>query len=52
VAIKISGSANILIGFLLGVVLTGIAVAGFFAWDYYKRHAHAAVPAPASDQRP
>jgi hypothetical protein len=52
VAIKNSDGANILIGFLLGVVLTGIVVAGFFAWDNYKRHAHAAAPAPASDQRP
>jgi hypothetical protein len=50
VAIKISGSANVLIGFLLGVVLAAIAAAGFFAWDNYKRHAHAA--APTSDQRP
>ena len=45
-----NGSANILIGFLLGAVLTAIAIAGFFAWDNYQRHAHA--PSPASDQRP
>ena len=38
------GGNNTFIGFLLGAVLVGIGVVGFFMWDNYK--SHAAAPSP------
>jgi hypothetical protein len=38
------GGGNMFIAFLLGVVLVGIGVVGFFMWDNYKSHG-AAPPA-------
>ena len=32
------GTANVLIGFLLGAVLIAVSIVGFFMWDNYKSH--------------
>jgi hypothetical protein len=39
------GSSNAFLAFLLGAVLVGIGVVGFFMWDNYKSHT-GAPPAP------
>ena len=38
------GTANVLIGFLLGAVLIAVSIVGFFMWDNYKSHQGAGTP--------
>lgn len=42
---KESGSGNVLLAFILGAVLVGVGIIGFFMWDNYK--SGGAHPTPA-----
>ncbi|HWC63831.1 MAG TPA: hypothetical protein VG501_09430 [Rhizomicrobium sp.] len=33
-----SGGGNTVLAFLVGAVMVGVAVVGFFMWDNYKSH--------------
>jgi hypothetical protein len=33
-----SGGGNTVLAFLVGAVMVGVAVIGFFMWDNYKSH--------------
>jgi hypothetical protein len=39
---------NVFLAFLLGAVLVGVGIVGFFMWDGYKSHAGSPAPAGVS----
>ena len=40
-----SNGGSVLLAFLVGVVMVGVAIVGFFMWDNFKSGGHAAAPA-------
>jgi len=45
---KESGSGNVLLAFILGAVLVGVGIIGFFMWDNYKSHTGGGASAPSA----